>query len=172
MLEISVYSDYKCVFNSCKKNSTSNNYKSLISFPLALGINEIMQQLLGEPVIASNINTAWIVGDIVDGAAETTEAFKNNIQAIADFCKTVNKLINDTIWCFNNPLSCFYIILEWITPFMISIATIFPVLGIIIYLAGSKKFFKWTTRQIIINPLLIYVAFLILKLIVGSLINY
>lgn len=83
-----------------------------------------------------------------------------NLQIIADFCKTLGEFIQNVIWIVRNPIESLVILLEYLLPLMIFLASIVPIIGLISMMFGSKKFLKWNTNDMIVNPLIVLFIYL------------
>ena len=85
-----------------------------------------------------------------------------NLATIAEFCATVGKFIKDCIWCLANPVHALLILLEKMTPLMVCFASIVPIIALISMLFGSKKIWKWNTKDLVVNPLIALFIYLVL----------
>ena len=142
MIEISIHRNYNCVFNNSKK-SKNIELKSLVA-PTALTI-------IGSESYKNMANF------------ESFDNIKDDLKAIADFCTSVTTFIKDICWCLSNPFHALVIFLDYISPFMIGFATITPIIGIMCYMMGSNKFFKWKTNELVTTPLMVYLIYLTLN---------
>lgn len=83
-----------------------------------------------------------------------------NLQVIAEFCKTLGEFIKNVVWIVRNPIASLVLLLEYLLPVMIFMASIVPIIGLISMMFGSKKFLKWNTNSMIINPLMVLFIYL------------
>lgn len=144
MVEISIYSNYTCIFsNTNRKDKKKNKSKKLNSF--------VAPAVITSTVITNQYNFASI---------EAIDDMKDNLKAIAEFCRTVSQFIKNVCWCLANPFHALVIFLDYISPYMIGFACIIPIIGLSCHLLGTHKFLKWKPSELVINPLVVYLIYL------------
>ena len=81
---------------------------------------------------------------------------------IAEFCEVLLRFMKNCIWCLTNPIHALLILLEKMTPLMVCFASIVPIIALISMLFGAKKFGKWNNKDLIVNPLIILLIYLVI----------
>lgn len=163
MLEFSITRDYKTIYIYNHKKGNKSRFNSLLLLPTML-------PSLEKKIVDESINPTPIIEKTTEVVEQVQEIDKGVLATIAEFCETVTKLVKDTIWCFQHPIHVIVIIMDWIAPLMFAFATIVPIIGLTCLVCKTTKFGFWSTKELIVNPFIVYIIYLLITLALKSLI--
>lgn len=141
-------------YNEWLSSNDLTEFKTLS--PLGEGVNteyfKEVENLIPQHVQEEKIN---MLEKTIKGLEEKTES-------IAKACETFNKIIQDITWIIQNPLHAILIVLEWLTPMVVSVSVIIIIIGLTAKLLGSERILKANTKDMIVNPIIFLFIYLIL----------